>query len=280
MKKLLVAALSAAFLPSCLLVSSEDRYPGVEFSTMVATQFNHRGMPNIDNEVIDAKLNTSLPAKWQTDENQATWFLAAEGWMPLSNDAGDAWFPSGHGGEFVEIDLTAGYSETFGKLTFDAGITSYAIPNGLEFITESPAFEERGETKEIFARVGYDVWRGVTPFLEGHQDVDETEGFYGEIGVRKGFVLQDDLTAVARIAAGWSDPDHAAWVYGEAPGYDSAFVVLLTDVQADYQFDKDTQIFLKVQNTQILDSTQEDWFDTIGVDSDNTWAGLGVRWSY
>lgn len=261
-------------------MSTEDRYPGVEITAAVASQFNHRGMPNVDNEVVHGKLSTALPARWQTDRNQATWWLAAEGWMPLSNDNGDAWFPSGHAGEFVEIDTTAGYSQTFDRLSLDAGVTSYAIPNGQEFITNSPAFSERGETKELFVRLGYDVWRGVTPFVEGHRDIDETDGFYGELGVRKGFDLAQDLTGAVRLAAGYSDEDHADWTYGRAPEFDADFTVVLAEAQVDYRYDANTDIFLRVAYSTFIDDAQEDWFETIGVESDNTWAGLGVRWSY
>ena len=55
---------------------------------------------------------------------------------------------------------------------------------------------------------------------------------------------------------------------------------MLAEAQVDYRYDANTDIFLRVAYSTFIDDAQEDWFETIGVESDNTWAGLGVRWSY
>lgn len=280
MFKPLVATAVCLLLPGCLLVSTEETFPGVAVSTELASQFNHRGMPNSDEDVARAELAVTLPAAWQDDDNAATWRISSAGWMELHNDNGDAWFPDGHAGEFVEIDLTADYTHRIGRLSLVGGIVDYVLPNGPEFITSSPAFSERGETKELFFGVGYDVWNGLTPFIEGHRDIDETEGFYGELGLRQGFAFNERLDGHFRVAAGYSDEDHAAWTWGETPTFDAAFAVLLGEFQVDYEYDEATDLYVRLGGSTIIDGEQEDWFETIEVESDNAWILLGVRWSY
>ncbi|MEE8468665.1 MAG: hypothetical protein V3T22_09430 [Planctomycetota bacterium] len=280
MKRLLAGALVCPFLPACLIVSVDNADPSIDLTAVAATKYVHRGMVNNSEGVAQGEIKTTLPAKWWNQDSQGRWWARAWGNVDLSNDTGDAWFPDGHAGEFSEIDIELGYAHTLGRVDLSAGIIDYILSNGLEFITNSPARGARGETKEFFVTASIPLWAGITPFVSGNWDFDEVKGFYGRTGLSKTFRVGSKLTVGLSAAVGYSDEEHAAWTYGQAPGFSAGLVDFLGEVRGTYTLDEHTEILLTGSASSIIDDEQEAWFNALGIDSNNTWLLFGFHWSY
>lgn len=264
-------------LTSCL-ISTETYNPSIELETAALSQFNHRGMVQNDEGVAQFTGRTTLPSRWEDGRFHAR----VMGNMDLSNDTGDeAWFPDGHAGEFTETDFELGYTHRLSeRFDLTVGTISYVLHNGQEFITDSPAFSERGETKELFAALSAKAGP-VNPFLQGNWDYDEVEGFYGRLGLASNsYALAESLTFDGDVAVGYSDEDHAVWTYGEAPGFDSAFVDLLARLHLTYRLDTENTLALTLGYASIIDDDQEDWFEVLGIEPDNVFLGFAWNWSF
>ncbi|MEM7517194.1 MAG: hypothetical protein AAF368_09760 [Planctomycetota bacterium] len=240
-------------------------------SADLASQFNFRGMPNNERGVLQASTDVVLPTKVETGA------LAFKAWanIDLSNSTGDAWFPDGHAGEPSQIDLHASYSETYRGFDVAFGLVSYALQNPDDFVLAPSG--ERGETKEFFASASREIAYDLVPSLTLHWDFDEAEGIYLNAALFRQFPINEKFVADANLSVGWSDENQSDWTYGlEESG--------IADVRLrgglSYFLDRHTTLRSTLNFSTVVDSDLDDWFDLIGVDSDNLWLTLGATWSY
>ncbi len=268
MGRFLPLLLACSALTGCLV--RPGTRPRLSSEAAVASQFNHRGMVQNERGVLQLGGRVDLETKLRGD-------LSAEvfGNVDLRNDTGDAWFPDGHAGKFTEVELKLWYTHRIGQLFVSGGIAPYLLPNGTEFFA-TPAGSERGETKELFVNVETEIARFV-PSLTIHYDYDEAEGFYVETGVERGFPINHKLRAEARLRGGYSDEDHSLWTYGLD---ESGFADLGLSGSVFYLFDAATEFRFTVATSTIVDSGLDEWFDLIGIESDNIWASIGILWTY
>jgi len=270
MFRLLCALLALPFFCSCYIVPQDAR-PEIALDAAVASQFNFRGMTNVDAPVLQTEGAIDLPTKLETGFISVKTFVNWD----LENDTGDAWFPDGHAGEPSQIDVSAAYSETYRGVDFSSGIISYALQNGDDFVKAPDG--ERGETKEIFVSAAREtVWQ-LVPSLRVHYDFDEVEGWYFNLGVSRDFPINEEFLVDSRISLGYADDDQADWLYGLEDGG-------LADLQFRagllYFMDLNTTITLGLNYSTIVDDDISDWFDVIDIDPDTFWADLGVTWAY
>jgi hypothetical protein len=47
-----------------------------------------------------------------------------------------------------------------------------------------------------------------------------------------------------------------------------------------YVYDEHTNLNLTLAGSTMIDGTLQDWFDVLGIDSDNLWLSVGGTWSY
>ena len=260
----------------------DDATPSVSLSSVLATKFVHRGMTQSENGVMQPKLAVGLPT---TSGDSVT--LTAQGNMDLSDDNGDAWFPRGHGGRFSEIDFVGAYTHRFedvsvfswlqlGAPTVTGGLFNYNLPNGLEF-----PFGERGATSEFLVEGQMQLserYFSIVPSLAIHYDFDEVEGFYIRTGVERAFPINEKLTITSDLGLAWMDGDQAFWNFAE-PG-SSGLGDLTLRGTAEYIIDDHTTATGFLAYSTLLASAYRDWFDLIGINPDQLFLGLGVRWSY
>lgn len=256
------------FLTGCLVVP-EGGAPAVQFDADLASQYNFRGIPNNARGVLQADMVVSLPTK------RATGNLDAKVWgnLDLSDDVGDAWFPEGHAGEFSQVDFHLVYSDSVKGFDLAIGLVDYLLQNPDDF----PFATERGETKEVFVQAARLVAWDLYPFLAVHYDYDEVEGFYLNGGISRAFPLREKWVLETTVALGYSDEDQSDWNYGVM---ESGLADLRATGAVSYQFDRHATLRASVNGSSILDDDIQDWFDQIGVDSDNFWASIGVTWAY
>lgn len=264
----LIALLAWPFFSACIAV--ENAAPQTTWNVDAATKFVRRGMVQVDNDVLQGTMNTALPVRGdgRLDFN-------VFGNLDMHEDAGDAWFPGGDAGRFSEIDLGASYTRTVGAVDLTAGITSYNLPRGNLFLNG-----ERGSTTEVSVTGALDV-SGFRPRLEVHYDYDEVDGFYIRGGVSRAFPINEKLTADVDVSLAYTDQHQSFWNYGVPDGFGGAG---LADLQGTgrlrYAFDAHTTLQLLIAGSTIVDKDIRDWFDVIGIDKNNLWAGLGVEWSF
>lgn len=262
---LVVFGAAACFVPA-------DARPSVGVGTAAATAFVHRGMTLVDAPVLQPKLAVALPT-----HGDGTFGVDIDANMDLRNDTGDAWFPSGHAGRFTFIETVASWQRRLGDLTVRGGVHSYVQPNGVEFISGSPAGSERGSTSEVFAVASMDVLEA-TPYLSLHYDFDEVRGGYYRGGIREGFPLGGAWSLALDGSLGYASDAQAVWMYGNPS--DSGLADLRGEAVVQWQYDARTALRAGIHASMIVDDELDDWFREIGIDSDPIWFTIGGAWAF
>ena len=270
MSRLWCAFFCVVLLEGCLVVP-EGAAPEVSLSADLASQYNFRGMVNVDRPVLQAAGDVVLPTKVETG------FLAFRTWanVDLQNSTGNAWFPSGHAFEPSQIDFQASYSETYRGFDVTMGIQSYALQNPDDFPRAPNG--ERGETKELFVTASREIDYGIVPSLSVHWDFDEAEGIYLNAAALREFPIDEKWVADAGVSLGYSDENQSDWNYGIE---ESGFADARLRGGVSYFMDRHTTLRGSVNFSTIVDSKLRDWFDVIDISTENVWVTLGATWSY
>ncbi len=259
------AILSLALLGGCAIFGDDAR-PTATLGAEVLDKYVHRGMPQHRTGALQGQLDVTMPTK-----DGGTLTVGTFGNMDLQDNAGRAWFPDGHAGRFSQIDYVGTWAHSFDDVAVSAGLHNYNLPFGQTF-PNGP----RSSTTELFVHASTEVL-GARPEVQLRYDFDQVDSFYGTIGVSEEFPLAERWTATLRGSLGYSGSGHSEWNYGLR---DSGFADLHGTVTVAYAFDAKTTIGVHADASTIVDSGLEGWFDVIGVPTNNTWAGLFVRWEY
>ena len=264
-----LAVLATLIVTSCVV--PEDSVPFIEIGLDVSNKYVHRGMVQNEEGVVQPSAVVVLPTKRDGAIIARTWAN-----MDLSNETGEAWFPDGHAGKFSQIDFNLLYEQQLDDAVLTAGFISYNLPNGLEF-----PFGERGATTEflvegrlLLPERAFDI----VPYLALHYDFDEVDGLYARAGAERVFQIDEKTKITADLGLAWMDSDQAAWNFAQPD--DSGLADLILRGTAERQLDKHTTATGFVVYSTVLDSEFRDWFDVIGIDPDQFYVGLGVRWAY
>ncbi len=249
-----------------------DARSEVGAGAVLATKFVHRGMTQVDAPVLQPKMVVALPTR-----SEGRLQFDVEGNMDLRNDTGDAWFPDGHAGRFTQLELLASWQRNYGPLALRAGVHNYVLPNGVEFITGSPANSERGSTSEAFLIGSVDVL-GANPYLSLHYDFDEVRGGYYRGGVQEGIPLGGDWDLSLDGSLGYVSEAQAAWLYGTTS--ESGLADLRGEALVGWRYDARTKLRAGLHGSMIVDNGLDDWFSFLGIDSDPIWFSLGVAWTF
>jgi hypothetical protein len=262
-----IAALAiTAFASSGCAIIPDDGRPQVRVGAEMADKYVHRGMPQNRNAVLQATTDVTLPTK-----NGQAVAIGMFANMDMRSSTGAAWFPGGHGGRITEFDLTGTYAHTFENgVKVATGVQNYTLPNGESF-PNGP----REQTNELFVHVQKE-FLGAVPELQIRHDVDQANGTYLRLLVNEDFPLTDKLTLRLGSHIGWSSKAQSLWNYGLA---DSGLADLGALATLDYAFDARTTIGGTVNASTIVDSGLRDWFDLIGIDSENYWISVFVSWT-
>lgn len=261
-----------AFIGVCVALLSvgcfapDGARPELQLSLDAATAYVHRGMPQNQNAVVQGGTQVIMPTRGGGSVGLRSWTN-----IDLTRDKGDAWFPDGGRGHPSQFDLVADYAHNFGPVGVTAGVAGYSLPRGESF-PNGP----RGATTELFVRVDAEVLT-LNPSLQLNFDVDAADGFYANAAVARGFVLNDKLDANVSVSLGYSDSKHSLWAY-DFPT--SGVADLRVQGVLGYVYDEHTNLNLTLAGSTMIDGTLQDWFDVLGIDSDNLWLSVGGTWSY
>ncbi len=269
----LLAALGPLLLvPSCIFPSELEagvQAPIVFGELGVASQSNHRGMPQNERGVFETRFGITA----QTVDGGAVNF-ENRGYMDLRDSTGNAWLPDGHAGKFQQIDFDASYSRTVGPVSFRGGVVNYNLPNGEIFPNGV-----RGATSELYLDTSVEVLEA-SAFVRVHYDIEEVRDYYVVAGVREGFEINEELTLDSTLQLGLSSDGQTFWNYGLAN--EEVFSDLLLRVGATYKLTPSGNTYIRAvgAGSLILDQTLQQWFDTINIDDRNLWAELWIGWTF
>ena len=115
-------------------------------------------------------------------------------------------------GDFSEVDLTASYSKSVGPVALGAGVVQYLFPNQTLAVEdgEDTAYPS---TAEVYASAGLPD-APLAPALTVYYDVDEIDGFYGQVAVGHTFEMSDQVALAASASLGAADADYNAGYFG------------------------------------------------------------------
>lgn len=261
------AFLYAAWLGlSACAVVPDDAKPEAQFGLEAADKFVLRGMPQNRNGVLQGSLDVTLPTKWGDSITVGTFAN-----MDLHDNTGRAWYPDEHAGRITEMEFAGTYAHSFGPVDMAAGVHNYNVPDGESF-PNGP----RSSTNELFAHFAGDVL-GARPELQVRYDFDQGEGVYVRFGLGEEFQISERWKIDAQGYLGYTSRGQALWNYGIR---ESGFSDVLGRLAIEYALDPHATLGLHVSASSIIDSGIETWFDQIGIPTNNTWAGLFVRWAY
>ncbi len=272
-------AVGALLLSSACVITDElGTEAGSSLRLDAASAYIHRGMVMNGDGVAQADLRTQVPVK-----SGGTVTLRGFANMDLSNStaaSGDetGWLPPGHAGKVSELDLSLAYEHQVERMLLGVGLISYVFPNGGEFPLTAGTFNgERGETKELFLRAQYDLDQ-VLPFIGVNLDFDEVYGEYISFGLStRTYEPVEELELALTAQLSYSDARHSEWAYALP---ESGFSDARISADASYPLDEFTQVTAGLAYSTVVDSNLEEWFDFIGVESNNFWGAVGLRWSF
>jgi len=271
----IVACVPLLLMASCVVAPESS--PRARFDLAALSQYNHRGVPEVDTGVVQGSSVVTLPTKDGGGLSIGAW-----GNVNVRDDTGDAWFPDGAAGDFSEVRFFGRYSRKFGEVDTTFALTNYTLTQGSEFVL-GPAQGVRGATNEVSATVSRsELFAGITPRLEVHYDYDEVEDFYLRAGLARSFAINEKLTLDLDLHLGYSGADQAEWTIGVA---ESGLSDLGLDARLAYPLASNITLSLFMGASTLVDSAFRDWFEVLTdsdlpIDADNVWAGIGATWTY
>ncbi len=264
MRTTLFLALTPLLVTSCII--DPGPRPTVDLEMDAVSQYNFRGQVFSDEPVIQPAARVGLATK---DGGNVRFDVFGN--VETEEDNGDAWLPDGHSGKFSEVEIQAAYSRRVGEFALTGGLTSYLLPNGLEFPNG-----ERGETVELFVSAATELGPYV-PNVVLHYDIDEVEDIYATAGVSRGLALTDKLALDLEFLLGYSGKDASLWTYGiDVSGISDARL----SAELSYTLDNNTLVRAGLTGSRIIDSELRDWFDVINIDQDNLFVNVGITWLF
>lgn len=276
--------LSSVLLLTCGCIFKQQK-PDVLLELEAVSQYNHRGMVQNDRGALQPRTRATLEVVDFGTVDGGSLFFDWWGSLNWSDETGHAWLPDGFAGRFTNIEITGGYARAFDlgdavDLGLTAGAVAYIMTSGQGQIIPNVR-DERTSTSEVFASADLDLFQdrvwGFTPHATVHYDPDEADGVYLNGGIRsKQYSIWRDLSAIVDLTVGYSDDAHSLWTYGVS---DAGFADFTGKATLLYDLNENTFAFAGVAGSVIIDSEIADWFDLIGIDSENVWArgGIGYR---
>ena len=111
--------------------------------------------------------------------------------------------------EFSEVDLTASYGKSFGKVDLGAGIIAYIFP----------ASGNEANTSEIYLSAGYEIIDGLSANITGYFDIDTFQEFtYANLALAYGIDIAEGLSMEFSAAIGYAGDEFAEAAGGEDGG--------------------------------------------------------------
>ncbi|MFH2059600.1 MAG: MltA-interacting MipA family protein [Pseudomonadota bacterium] len=102
--------------------------------------------------------------------------------------------------EFSEVDLTAIYGITLGKVDLGAGVIAYLFP----------ASNNELHTSEVYLSAGLEIIEGLSASITGYYDIDRFQEFaYGTLGLTYGYDFSEELGLELGASIGYAGDEFA-----------------------------------------------------------------------
>lgn len=253
----LLPALALVALTSCSSLHS----PTVDTSAGYVSQYWFRGAIQNERGGVQGDVKVALEAPGGDRVGLTVW-----GNVDTSNDAGDAPFPDGNGGDVTEIDLVGWYQTELGTLPVEVGFVNYDFPNDVGT-----------STTEVY---GTATW-ALGPLalaLSAFYDFDLIEDYYVSAALTHGLALDDRSTLTTALSLGYMGDDQAAVYFAGAS--DGGVSDLNLGVTLEHRLDEVCTAFVGATATTVGASALEDAVEAAGYEDSGVWLRVGLRWSY
>ena len=257
MKKLIIAALAIATVAATCVAQEEGGSPlSFDVGADLYSDYIWRGIEVTDGPVIQPAASLSLDLGDMGSISAGAW-----GNYDLTDDG-----PNGDP-DMSEVDYTISYAIDIEAVSLEAGHIWYTFPNSHG--------SDGSSTKEVYGSIAYnnDI---VTPSAALYYDYDVVEGFYGTIGLDKGFELAENIEAGIFATLGAGDDDYNAAYYGTS----SAVTDFNLGASASYAVNDYVTVGVTVCWTSLVDGDIRDNADAAGMSEDMLWGGLNLAASF
>ncbi|MDD3275759.1 MAG: MipA/OmpV family protein [Kiritimatiellales bacterium] len=164
----------------------------------------------------------------------------------------------------TEIDYTAGYTVLdTDDVTMDVGIIFYTFPCGNDFKSTEEVFLTTTLNSIIF-----------TPVASLYYDLDEANGFYGNLAISQPCEISDALTAEIGGSIGYGTRNYNTYMFGQDKNAVNDYNIY---VSAEYALTEDLTLGALLQYTHLgdeLDSNGAYEADEI------VWGGISLSYTF
>ncbi|MCH2103785.1 MAG: hypothetical protein MK297_07235 [Planctomycetes bacterium] len=259
MPRTLTAAL-LAFASSCATVSEPPR---VDAEVRVLSQHVFRGVSQTDGKALQAL------SAWAVDLGEGQRFrlgsfMNADG----TNDSGDGVFPDGNGGQITRVELEPTWIWDLHDGTFSAAVVNRSYPN----------IDGYGDTNEAKLRYALTAeFFGMRPVFSAYYDLEDGDGLYTQVGLVRGWELEDGLSLETAYHLAYADKDQSALLYGAD---EAGFADLTAEAVMRWRYTPTLDITGTLAGSTLVSSALADSLKAAGRDDANLWLGVGLRWMF
>lgn len=174
------------------------------------------------------------------------------------------------GDDDTEIDYTAAYTLPFNTdvVTVDVGMIYYTFPgsgNGLK------------STEEVFVKSTFNNII-LTPVASAYYDIDEVNGWYGNLACSQGVEISDALSAEIGASVGYGTRNYNRVAWGEDNG-SGAVNDYNVYASADYALTEDLSLGALLQYTYLDNGVGHD-AQANGANNDILWGGVTLSYKF
>ncbi len=167
-------------------------------------------------------------------------------------------------GEFSEVDMTLSYSFEIQKLSVSLGYIEYVFPAGAE------------GTREVFASLGLDIFKGLTAGINLYYDVDEVGDIYANATLGYSLPIGEKFTLGLKALAGYAGKDFAK-AYG---GTDGGFSEYVFSATGTYTLIENLSISAYLNYTGAIDDDVLPDKSAGGLQDVDFYGGIGIYYSF
>ncbi len=167
-------------------------------------------------------------------------------------------------GDFSEIDMTLSYSFEIQKLSVSLGYIEYVFPAG------APG------TREVFASLGLDIFKGLTAGLNLYYDVEEIGDIYANATLGYSLPVGKKFTLDFQALAGYAGKDFAK-AFG---GTDGGFNEYVFSVTGSYTIIENLSLSGYLNYTGAIDDDVLPDKNSGGLQDVDFFGGIGIYYSF
>ena len=170
-------------------------------------------------------------------------------------------------GDHTEVDYTAAYTLPFSTddITMDVGMIFYTFPGNA---SDTPA------TEEVFVKAKFNNIL-FTPVASVYYDIDEANGWYGNLAISQGVEISDAMTAEIGGSVGYATGHNLNYYSGATVGH-SAFCDFNVYASTEYALTEKLSVGALLQYTYLNYEVAKPAGQNTGI----VWGGVNLSYKF